>query len=59
MYTNPIPNLTPQCRARKYGQTDKTDKQINGQTDGRTGRPKLHAPELSICAHEKKCDEKK
>ena len=22
MYTNPNPNLTPQCRARKYGQTD-------------------------------------
>ena len=22
MYTNPNPNLTPQCRARKYGWTD-------------------------------------
>ena len=30
MYTNPNPNLTPQCRARKYGQTD-------GRTDGRPG----------------------
>ena len=27
MYTNPNPNLTPQCRARKYEQT-------NGWTDG-------------------------
>ena len=28
MYTNPNPNVTPQCRARKYGQTDgRTDDQ--------------------------------
>ena len=24
MYTNPNPNLTPQCRARKYGLTGRT-----------------------------------
>ena len=44
MYTNPNPNLTPQCQARKYGQTD-------GRTDDRGyniiqpfGRIKKDAP---------------
>ena len=53
MYTNPNPNLTPQCRARKYGRTDRrTDRRTDGQTDD--GPITIAHPEHFVLSRAKK-----